>query len=461
MKSATDIAADFHAGIATARTHVEEALARIDALNGPLNAFTYIRRDQALAEADAVDQRRARGEDCGPLAGVPVAVKEVYDVAGDVTTLGGVGNSRPAVADCEVVRRLRAAGAVIVGRTHQPEFGQFPMGDSRRYGSSRNPWDPRRSPGGSSSGSAIAVATAMVPIALGSDGGGSVRIPASACGIFGLKPTRGRVSSAPLAEHWCGLAGFGPLTRSVADLALVMEVISGSHPVDRFPMEAPPPGFFRDEAGARPLKILRALNPVMPGARENPEIRAAMEECAALLGAAGHNVRSASVRWPNPSAPFVTLFFAGMAIESGQVDHPERLEAGTRYSAAIGRRLPSGVVRQARATSEKIRVQLDEAFTSADLLMLPTLLAPPLMVEPYNSWGWMRKMLRSTPVISQTALCNVSGHPAISIPVGLDSHGLPVGVQLIARWGREDLLLQVARDCEKYGMAGSLHPPGY
>ena len=184
-------------GEATAVEVVEASLARIAELDPGLNAFSRVLADEARAEAAERDRALAAGETPGPLHGVPVAIKEEIDVAGCVTTFGGDANSTPVAADAEVVRRLRAAGAVIVGKTTMPEFGAFPYTESVARGITRNPWDPSRTPGGSSGGTAVAVATGMVPVGLGGDGGGSIRIPSACCGLFGLKPQRGRVTTAP------------------------------------------------------------------------------------------------------------------------------------------------------------------------------------------------------------------------------------------------------------------------
>ncbi|PHP53621.1 amidase family protein [Actinomyces ruminis] len=188
------------------------------------------------------------------------------------------------------------ARAVSAGRTNMPEFGQFPVGESAHHGACLNPWDPTRSPGGSSSGSAVAVATGAVPVAMGSDGGGSLRIPASACGVLGLKPTRGRVSSAPLAKHWFGLASFGAITRTARDLAAVMDVISGNEPVDRWRLPHPPKRFV-DAISTPPrrLRILAATNTVMPGARPTPPVAQAAHDLAARLRELGHDARTARV----------------------------------------------------------------------------------------------------------------------------------------------------------------------
>lgn len=457
------IARSVNEGRSTARIAVEGALARIGALDPQLNAFTTVRSEQARAEAAAVDALLREGVPGGVLQGVPIAVKEEYDVTGDVTSLGGRGNSTPATSDCEVVRRLRAAGAVIVGRTNMPEFGQFPMTESDLHGATLNPWDVTRSPGGSSGGSAVAVASGMVPVAMGADGGGSLRIPASACGVIGLKPSRGRVSSAPVAEHWHGLATFGAISRNARDLALVMDVISGNVAQDRWRMPVPAVPFTEavdeGEAGrfpglqGRALRILHASNPVLPGASVHPEIEAAMSAFAERLAGLGQDVRRAKVRWPVPTFPFVTMYLSGMRVEAAQVEHPDRLEPRTRTTVALGVGVVSPVLASARRAALAVAEAVDTAFASADLIMLPTLFGPVGGAHDLRGRSWAAAMAASTAGVSNTAIFNVSGHPAMSLHAGFTSDGMPVGAQVVARSGREDLLLALAAHLDARGGA--------
>src|SRR6478672_13524817 len=224
-------------GELSSRELVELCLRRIEATQPRLNAFRTVLAERALLEAGQADARRGAGGD-RPLLGVPVAVKDDIDVAGEVTALGSNAYGEPAAADAEVVRRLRAAGAVVIGKTHVPELTQSPFTETATFGATRNPWDLQRAPGGSSGGSAAAVAAGLVGAALGSDGAGSIRIPSAWCGLFGLKPQRGRVSLAPRPRAWHGLSVNGVLTRRVADTALFHDVASGSTDIDH---DRPPP----------------------------------------------------------------------------------------------------------------------------------------------------------------------------------------------------------------------------
>ncbi len=287
---------------------VDQALERIAEHDPRLNAFSVVLTDQARADAIALGRKRS---DRGPLHGVPIAIKEELDVAGTVTTFGGEANTTPKVADGEVVRRLRAAGAVIVGKTTMPEFGSFPYTESASRGITHNPWDPTRTPGGSSGGTAVAVASGMVPVAMGGDGGGSIRVPAACCGLFGLKPQRGRVTIAPEPHLWWALGTVGPLSRTVLDSAIVYDVIRGNVDVDLF--RAGESGSFVEAAGRDPgrLRIGWSAKPVTLGVKPDPIHVRALEDTARLLGDLGHDMLPVEPRYPDPTAAFVTQFFAG------------------------------------------------------------------------------------------------------------------------------------------------------
>ncbi|PIE27628.1 MAG: amidase [Micrococcales bacterium] len=458
VPTAQQIAADVRAGRLTARAAVEHSLARITTYDPDLGACTVVRAEQALAEADELDAGGA-GHD-GPLAGVPVAVKEECDVAGEVTTLGGFGNSTPAAKDSELTRRLRAAGAVIVGKTSMPEFGQFPISDSARYGRTHNPWDSGRSAGGSSCGSAAAVAAGLIPVGIGSDGGGSIRIPASCCGLVGLKPQRGRVSSAPYPDHWHGLVSSGALTRTVADQALVLDVISGSTPTDRYRAEPPdtsfaeqaaqPPGASGPgETDGRPLRIGWTTKTVVPGRRVDPQVAEATAATAQALAGFGHQVGRIKPRWPAPTAAFLPLFYAGMRQEAERVEHPELLDTWTRQTVRLSGWATDAVVRQAQRIGRRVAAVLDAGFAHWDVLLLPTLEMLPPRAGQLAGLGTLRAQLLSTPVIGNVAITNVTGHPALSVPIGLSQEGWPIGGQLLAATGQEGVLLALAAQLEQ------------
>lgn len=447
--TAVETAAAVREGRLTARDAVATALERLARHEPVLNAFTVVRAEEAIAEAEALDAGGAGAD--GPLTGVPVAVKEEYDVIGTTTTLGGRANSTPAPQDSEVVRRVRRAGAVIVGKTTMPEFGQVPITESEATGVTRNPWSAAHGPGGSSGGSAAAVAAGIVPVALGADGGGSIRIPAAACGLVGLKPTRGRVSLAPLAQHWYALVTLGGLSRSVRDSALLLDVISGSTESDRWRLPPPEEPFEAavDRAPGR-LRIGWSTRPVQPGVRTYREIVRATAAVAASLSALGHDVREGVPRWPLVQDAFVPQFFAGMRDEADLVEHPDRLERRTRETVRLAAWATPALVERALRRGEELASVVDErVLASADVVMVPTL---PVLVPQAGALGrrgGVRTMLTSLPLVTNTTVANVTGHPAISLPAGLDSRGVPIGVQLIARRGREDLLLSIAAQLER------------
>jgi amidase len=433
-------------GDLTPRVVVDEALERIAALDPALNAFSVVLADEARAEAVAVGRR---GSVPGPLHGVPVAIKEEFDVAGCVTTFGGEGNSSPAAADSELVARLRGAGAVVVGKTTMPEFGAYPYTEGTSRGITRNPWDRTRTPGGSSGGTAAAVASGMVPVAIGGDGGGSIRIPSAMCGLFGLKPQRGRVTSAPHAHLWWALGTTGPLARTVLDAAIVYDVIRGSTEVDRF--RAGPVGSFAEAARRTPgrLRIGWSVTPVTKGIRPDPVHVAAVEETARLLATLGHDVREIDPRYPDPSAAFVPQFFAGIRDEADLVEHYDRLERRTRETYRLGSWVTPRVTEWAIRAGERVSVKANRVFDDVDVLLTPSIAHRPPRVGVLDGRGTVASSLLALPAIAYAALWNVAGNPAASVPCGLADDGLPVGVQLVGPTDGEELLLSLSAQLEQ------------
>jgi amidase len=437
-------------GQVSGRELTAACLDRIDALNHRLNAFTNVMREQALAEAAERDDALARGEEPGPLHGVPVAIKEELDVEGQVTTFGGRANVTPASRDAEVVRRLREAGAVVVGKTAMPEFGQWPFTESAVHGLTRNPWDLTRSTGGSSGGTAAAVASGMVPVGMGGDGGGSIRIPSAVCGLFGLKPQRGRVSSDPHEHLWWALGTAGPLTRSVVDSAIVYDVIRGALPADRFGAEGLATSFVEAaRAPFVPLRIAWSTKPVTIGVKPDPEHVHAVRATAELLASLGHHVEEVDPGYPDPTAAFVPQFFGGLAVEAAEVEHPERLERRTRETLRLGSWVRPRVVEWAIRQGEKVAAKANRVFATYDLLLTPVIAPRPPRVGVLDGAGALRAALRSQPMIAYTALWNVTGNPAASVPAGFGSDGLPLAVQLVGRLNDEATILTVAAQLEQ------------
>jgi amidase len=433
-------------GTRTAREAVEEALGRI-AENAHLNAFEQVRTDAALAEADALDAG-GPGSD-GPLAGVPIAVKAENDIAGMVTTYGGRSNTTPAAADSEIVRRLRAAGAVVVGTTVMPEFGQFPFSESAANGQVRNPWQLTHSTGGSSGGSAAAVAAGVVPVAVGGDGGGSIRIPSACCGLVGLKPTRGRVSTAPNPTLWGSLGVVGVLTANAADAALVYDVIAGNTSTDRYTLPAPEVSFSEQlAAGPGRLRISLITKPAPGPTRVDPEVTAAVKNLAEQLTALGHDVDEDAGSWPDATASFVPQFFNAIREEAKLMEHPDRLEWRSRSTARMGVWAQGGVLRAAVREGTRLKERFEQRFASYDVVLSPTLACRTPLLGQLDGSGSLHSLIRSMPMVAFTALANVTGHPAVSVPAGVDSEGLPIGAQLMAPGPHEGLLLSLVNQLE-------------
>lgn len=446
--TAAETAAAVASGTTTARAVTEAALGRIRERDAALNAMTLVLAEAALAEADARDAARAVGDDLGPLHGVPVVIKEELDVAGAVTTFGGRGNTTPAAADGVVVARLRSAGAVVVGKTAMPEFGAWPYTETVATGLTRNPWNRQHTPGGSSGGTAAAVASGMVPVGMGGDGGGSIRIPSACCGLFGLKPQRGRVTSAPHPDLWCALGTVGPLTRTVLDSALVYDAIRGDEPGDRF--RAGETGSFVEAAGRAPgrLRIGWTTKPVTLGVTPHPVHVRAVEDAVRLLTDLGHDVRQVDPRYPDPTAAFVPQFFAGIREEADRVEHFDALERRTRETYRLGWWVTPRVRAAALRATETVSRKANRIFDDVDVLLTPAIAHRPVRVGILEGKGTVRSSLAAMPMIAYAALWNVAGNPAASVPWGPAEDGLPVGIQLVGRTDDETTLLSLSAQIE-------------
>ncbi|MEV7320093.1 amidase [Streptomyces sp. NPDC093970] len=436
------------AGEVTSRQLVEECLARIEATQDSLNAFRIVRASAALAEAEAADRELARGVR-RPLLGVPVAVKDDTDVAGEPTAFGCRGDFPPAAEDGEAVRRLRAAGAVIVGKTNTCELGQWPFTEGPAFGATRNPWQPRHTPGGSSGGSAAAVAAGLVPAALGSDGAGSVRIPASWTNLVGIKPQRGRISTWPRGESFQGITVNGTLARSVADAALLLDAASGNHPQDP---HRPAELTVLDAVGRDPgrLRIALSLRPPFTAlpARLRPDVRARVLEVAERLAASGHTVEEADPPYGRIGLTFVPRATAGIAERVREVPSPALLDPRTLEAARLGRLLHGAPLRAARRAETALRHRIGGFFASYDAVLAPTTAAPPPLVGSMLDLGPFatdRAMIAACPYAWPW---NVLGWPGVNVPAGFVADGLPVGAQLLGPAGSEPLLVSVAAQLE-------------
>ena len=436
------------AGEVSSRDLTEALLARIERLDPELNAFRVVMAEEALAEADARDGAAEVAR--GPLHGVPVAIKDENDVAGQVTTFGGSSQTTPAAADGAVTARLRKAGAVIVGKTNLSEFGQWPFTESQTFGYTRNPWDPSRTTGGSSGGTAAAVASGIVGAALGGDGGGSIRIPSACCGLFGLKPQLGRVSFAPTPALWGGLGTIGPLTRRVADSALFYDVVRGAEPGDRF-RAAEPRMSFGEAAGTEPgrLRIAVSTRPTVRFVGLDREQRAALESVAETLRGLGHEVGEADPDYPDTTAAFTPQFLGGVRAEAEMVEHPERLERRTRQTAALARLMPRAAFEWAIRRGHRQGEAVNRFFEDWDLLLTPTIAEQPRPVGAHDGVGTIGAAIRSQPMVAYCAVWNLFGNPAASVPAGTSSRGLPLAVQLVGAPNDEPTILQAAAQLER------------
>lgn len=428
---------------------VRRSLHAIDASQSTLNAFKVVLTESALPDAAEADRRRAAG-DAAPLLGVPIAVKDDTDIAGVPTAFGSCGHVRPATADAEVVRRLKAAGAVIVGKTNTCELGQWPFTSGPGFGHARNPWSRKHTPGGSSGGSAAAVAAGLVTAAIGSDGAGSVRIPAAWTHLVGIKPQRGRISTWPLAEAFNGITVNGVLARTVADAALVLDAASGSAAGDQ---HQPPPVTVSEHVGHAAGDLRIAVSTRFPytafPARLHPEIAAALQAVAEQLELLGHTVVSG-----NPDYGLRLSWNFASRATAGLLDWAERLGDGvtldrrTVSNMHIGRLLSESLLRKARAREAADRRRVGSIFRIVDVVLAPTTAQPPPDVHAFDelsSLGTDRAMIAACPV---TWPWNVLGWPSINVPAGFTSSRLPIGVQLMGPANSEPLLVSLAAELE-------------
>jgi amidase len=428
------------------RELVELSVRRIEQLDPRLNAFRVVLAEQALAEADELSDFDR------PLAGVPIAVKDDLMFGGQVATRGSRSFGAPATTDAEPLRRLRAAGAIPIGITNVPELMIFPWTRTAANGVTRNPWNPDRTTGGSSGGSAAAVAAGMVPAATASDGGGSIRIPAAACGLVGMKSTRGRVSSAPNGAGWLGLSVYGALARTVADSALMLDCMHGALPEDAY--QAPAfAGSYVEAAGTPPGRLKIAVSrKVPPGvlAPVSSDQRGAWDRTARLLEELGHDVVDRDPNYGLVQVDFLQLWLRGIYEESGTVPDPSQLESLTRQMSAMGRYLVSArrrdkLLERRPRTSARIMGLWDDC----DVLLTPGLAETAIKAD--GGYGKPAPVAiniagRFTPF---TAVFNYTGQPAVTIPAGLGVDGLPLSVQLVGRPGAEDVLYSLAGQIEQ------------
>ncbi|HLW15823.1 MAG TPA: amidase [Actinomycetota bacterium] len=426
---------------------IDATYARIDKLNPAVNAFAWLRHDAALEDARAAEKRFAGG-DARPLEGIPFTAKDLAAIADGPTNEGSRAfEGRRLGVDAGVIARLRAAGAILIGSTTASEFGNRPTTESALFGATRNPWNLERTSGGSSGGAAVAAALGIAPLNHASDGGGSIRIPAACCGVYGIKPARARITLGPLlGEDWGGLDVAGPITRTVADAALFLDETSGPAPGDPY-WAAPPLKSFLSAVDERaPSTIAVAYE--RDGETVDPECIAKVEETAALLRALGHTVTEAQPDLLPLEQPYLVVSTIGIGVLDLTPRQLDLLEPRTRVIFDAAREMKA--VEYVRALNDMhLQARTVAAFFEEyDGLLTPTFSrpAPPIGEigkDIHGAWNDYRNWL------CWTWPFNVTGQPAASVPAGFSSEGLPIGVQVVGRAADERTVLSLSAQLER------------
>jgi amidase len=446
-------------GELSSRELVQASLDAIGRVDGELNAFVHVAAEHALAEADKV-----KAGDGRPLAGVPIAVKDLLALVEGMPMTWGMAAMEGYVPDRDsvVVRKLRNAGAIVVGKTNTPELGILPVTEPHSNGPTRNPWDTGRTTGGSSGGSGAAVAAGMVSLAHGNDGGGSIRIPAAACGLVGLKPSRGRVSMQPAwTEGGIGLPTDGALSRTVLDTAVALDVVAGYEPGDAF-VVPPPSQPFAEAARRDPGRLRIAFATEAPnGAPVDPDVERAVRDTAQLLESLGHAVEE-TAPYLDPEqyvANFVALWIGGTGEEIHTLEQllgkpldRERMEPLTRQMEEISKSMSATDYLTALDYLRRASRELARFWDDRDILITPTVTSPAIEIgslEPDEGAEPVTMLMNSASWVPFTPVWNVTGQPAMSLPLAQSSGGLPIGVQFVASLGAEDLLISLGAQLER------------
>lgn len=451
---AHEMADALSAGETTSVELVEHHLRRVDDHGATLGAFVTVTPERALDAARDADARRAEaGDEVPPFLGVPTAFKDLTPTAGVRTTMGSrlMAENVPDVS-AHVVTLVEAAGFVSLGKTNTPELGLSSYTDNDVVGPARTPWDLTRTAGGSSGGAASAVAGGLLPLAPGSDGGGSIRIPASCCGLFGFKPSRGRVSVGPNGSDWSGLAGDGPLARTVRDAAALLDAMARPMPGDLRPLPAPAESFATwASRPPRRLRVARWSTPYLPGVESSSASVAAWEHASRLLADLGHDVVDVPNPFPADLEPqFNVVWSSGMAAAPIPEEAVDLLRPTTRYWLRRGQGHRASELARAMQLLEATTRDVMTRMIDFDAWLTPTLALPPQPVEWYTESGDPaedhRRELAFTPF---TAVYNMAGVPAASLPLHVDdATGLPIGVMLAGRAGEDGPLFSLCAQLE-------------
>jgi amidase len=442
---------------------VSTYLERIEKHDDSLNAFVTVLADASLDAARRAEEDVIGGNELAPFHGVPIPIKDLNETAGIKTTFSSkIYADYVPDEDAATVRRLKEAGFILLGKTNTPEFGTIPLTESHLNGVCRNPWNTDLTPGGSSGGAAAALAAGLCPVAHGNDGGGSIRIPASCCGLFGLKPARGRVSWAPrFGTLLVGFATDGVIARTVRDAAAVLDTIVGYEPGDPYWLPGPERPF-ADEAGAPPGRARIGVTTTAPnGAPVDPECIAAVEDAAKLLESLGHDVEEAAPDWVDPN---VTLSFVRVyQTLSAYYDVPDVSQLEPINRALAEAAMQTNSIDFVKAVNEiQVLARRVVAFwQDHDFLLTPTLALPPVPT------GWLAEgeddpaaqFFKSALFVPFTPAVNLTGQPAVSIPLRWTDSGLPIGVQLIGPPAGEGALVRISAQVEEARPWADRRPP--
>jgi amidase len=441
-------------GTITAPALLELYLERIARVDRELRSYRVVFTESARREAAAAQELLDAGER-KPLLGVPIAIKDDVDVADEFTCYGSSAYGLAPTDDAEVVRRLREAGAVILGKTAVPEMMLWPFTETVAFGATHNPWDLARTPGGSSGGSGAAVAAGLAPIALGSDGAGSIRIPSTWCGLFGLKPQRDRVPIAPHDDAWCGLSVNGPMARTVEDAALFLDATT---------TQPGPSGGFVAAADREPGRLRIALSTKLPPTvvgRVGAAQQKAMDGAETLLRELGHDVV-----WRDPDYPAWAVYghllprmWRGAYEDVTALPHRERLEPRTKSIARLGRLISDAQIARVRAAEPALNARVQSIFDDVDVVITPGTALGPSRIGQYQHRGGVSTLAMVASRVPFLGMFNATGQPAAVVPWGLDNEGVPVSIQLVGRPSDEATLLSLSHQIETARPWAHRRPP--
>ena len=428
---------------------VDTFLRRIEALNPRLNAFLTVTAEEAIQAAREAEQALGKDGNLPPLHGVPVAIKDLEETRGIRTTYGSlVYEDFVPDEDSIIVERLRRAGAIILGKTNTPEFGQSNTTENRLGEDCCNPWDTTRTSGGSSGGSAAALAAGLCPLAVGTDGGGSIRVPAAYCGVFGMKATHGRVPAGD--DGWALFSDAGPMSRTVRDAALMLKVVAGRDPRDSLSIREAPPDFLSALDGE--VKGLRVgWSPDLGFAAVDQEVLSITRSAVGLLEEMGCRVEEATPDCGEPFEIFATIVLADTYADKGDLldDHADKLMRYVKSTLEHGQKITGAQYAQALRRLWRFRARMQDFFDRYDLLVTPATAVPAFPLRQRPTLIADREVAKLWGAAPFTATFNLTGNPAASVPCGFSSDGLPIGLQVVGRWGEDLTVLRVSAALEQ------------